>query len=562
MNINPSKTLLYLVLIFFSFTGTVAASDHQTMTERHNSEGPALPPIFSLLLSSPKPKASPSYPLTFGRWGVPGNVLVLPEKAEGTGYYYKDIQASFPGVNWQSLDRLYIPAGNYSFINIGNLPDRTPQNPLIITNYGGQVRVGGFGHYYLFVIGGGKNWVLTGRYDPKSETGDVDYQGHWLRNYQASRDNYGILIDDDFVRSSVSGLSIGRKATDFEVEFLEIRQVGFAGMTVKTDNDGSAVMENIKIHDMYIHDTLSEGYYIGSTQQQPQHLIRDLELYNNRVVRSGTEAIQLGQLGGNVHIHNNVFALSAVHWKDSFQQWQDGNLQIGNRTGGLLVENNIFIGAAGNMVFASGQNIEGDTYPQNTAITFRNNYFSSTRNLFFYLRNDEFPGLRYSFENNFFTHMDFQRSEIDPNASPPNNMIRSFTPAPVEFRDNIWNVQLDFSSKLPDGNGTNANYSGSGNSAEEPPALQFMNNGLSDEFDYLKLEVWAATAGRGGDEPISYERDDIAMYLGQPYRCKLTSCLPGKVPPDNLDTWEVLPPFVDDWRLIPSSELKNLGLMY
>jgi hypothetical protein len=562
MQIKIAKIFVYLVIITCGLFSGAFAADHQALPGIGNSAGSSLPPVFNLLLDSNNPKTVPSYPLRYGRWGVPEHVLVLPEKADGTGYYYKDIQASFPAVDWQSLERLYIPAGNYSFINIGNLPERSADNPLIITNHGGQVRVGGYGHYYLFVIGGGKNWVLTGRYDPQSLTGDSGYKGHWARDYQNSPDNYGILVDDNFVRPSVSGLAIGGKATNFEVEFIEIRQVGFAGMTVKTDDDGSATMENVKIHDTYIHDTLSEGYYIGSTQQQPQHLIRNLELYNNRVVRSGTEAIQLGQLGGEVHIHNNVFALSAVHWKDAFQPWQDGNFQIGNRTGDLLVENNIFIGAAGNLVFASGQRVYGDTYPQISTVTFRNNYFSSTRSLFFYLRNDEFPGLRYSFENNFFTHMDFQRLEIDPNASAPNTMIRSFTPAPVTFSDNVWNVELDFSAKLVDGNGIKDNYSGSGNIRKDPPALPFINNGFTDDFDYLKVEVWAATAGRGGDQPINYEFDDIALYLGKPYRCRLITCLPGNVPSDNPDIWQPLPFFADDWRVDPSSGYNNLGLMY
>jgi hypothetical protein len=565
MNIRISKFLVLLVCIVHISMGEMVAANQTSAGTSTNNGTTSLPPIYSLLLdsSTTSPTVPPTtYPLKYGRWGIPENVLVLPEKADGTGYYYKDIQASFPDVDWQSLDRLYIPAGSYSFIYIGNLPLRMPEDPLIITNYGGQVKVGGFDHYYLFVIGGGKNWVLTGRYDPESLTGDVNYKGHWSGKYQNSRDNYGILIDDHFVRPSVSGLGIGGRATDFEVEFVEIRQVGFAGMTVKTDDDGSATMENVKIHDTYIHDTLSEGYYIGSTQAQPQHRIRNLELYNNRVVRSGTEAIQLGQLGGNVHIHNNVFALSAVHWKDSFQAWQDGNLQIGNRTGDLLVENNIFIGAAGNLAFASAEQIDGDSYQPVSKVTFRNNYFSSTRNLFFYLRNDEFPGMHYVFDSNYFTHMEFQRGEIDPNASAPLEMIRSFTPVPVNFTDNIWDVELNFTNKLPDGNGINANYTGSGNINEAPPPLQFINNGLEDDFDYLKVEVWAATAGRGGDQPISYELDDIVLYLGQPYRCALASCAPGMVPPDNPVVWQSLPLFIDDWRVSPSSAYNNLGLMY
>jgi len=524
---------------------------------RANQE--VLPSIYELLFSTCH---EDSFPPQFGRWPSPKNVFTLPPKNDGQGYYYKDIQASFPGVNWQRIDRLYIPAGNYKYIYLGNLPERSQCNPLIISNSGGQVKVGGFDHHYLFLLQGGKNWVLTGRYDPLSQTGHPDYPGHWGGNYSNSRDRYGFLIDDDYIRSGNSGLGIGGKASDFEVEFVEIREVGFAGMLVKTDNDGTATMANIRIHDTYIHDTLSEGYYIGSTQSEPQHQIKNLELYNNRVVRSGTEAIQLGQLGGNVKIFNNVFALSAVHWKDAFQNYQDGNLQIGNRTGDLRVENNIFIGAAGNIAFCSAQDRDGDTYPVRSTVLFRNNYFSSSRNLFFYLRNDGIPGLHYQFSKNYFTHWDFQRTEITPSATVPEEMIRSFTPVPVLFENNVWMSETTFCNKLNSGNGTNDNYTGYGNRKEAPPLLRFMDSGLGDDFDYLKVEVWAATAGRGGDAPISYELDDIAMYLGIPYTCKVASCSPGLIPPDNPAIWQERPFFTDDWRLKSATGLDNLGLMY
>ncbi len=69
------------------------------------------------------------------------NVFVLPVQGKNE-INYEDISKSLPQVDWDNLDRLYIPAGNYSFIKLGNLPVRSPQRPLIITNYGGQVRIG------------------------------------------------------------------------------------------------------------------------------------------------------------------------------------------------------------------------------------------------------------------------------------------------------------------------------------------------------------------------------------------------------------------------------------
>ncbi len=545
--------LLLLVLSLISAQNVVGADPAPSLPQD------GIPSIVNLLL---RPCSNNTFPLEYGRWDAPDEVFTLPPLEDATGYYYPDIQASFPEVDWQSLNRLYIPAGHYKFIRIGNLPVRSVSNRLVITNKGGQVRVGGLGHYYLFVLSGGKNWILTGRYDPESQTGDSRYPGHWGGAYVASRNSYGILVDDEYVRDGISGISIGGRATDFEVEFVEIRHVGFAGMVIKTDDDGTATMENITIHDTYIHDTLSEGFYIGSTQKQPQHLVRNLEMYNNRVIRAGTEAIQIGNLGGNITIHHNVFALAAVHWKDAFQPWQDGNMQIGTRTGNIEISDNIFIGAAGNIVFVSGKGVAGDNYPAISTVRFKNNYFSSTRNLFFYLRNDEHPGLQYELDGNYFSHMDFQRQEINPAAVSPNEMIRTFTPVPLVFKNNTWNTDLDFSNPLADGNGTNNNVSGSDNIKRTPPELRFCKTGLKDDFDWLKLEVWAATASRGNDQPVEYEHDDIVMYMGQPYHCKLTICPPGMIPPDNPAIWQEMSYFSDDWRLESGLGLDGIGLQY
>ena len=101
---------------------------------------------------------------------------------------------------------------------------------------------------------------------------------------------YGILSDDAFSKAGLSGLSIGGKATDFELDMLEVARAEFAGIVAKTDNDGTATMRNVRVHDLYIHDTGSEGIYFGSTQAQPQHSFENLQIYDNRMLRTGTEA--------------------------------------------------------------------------------------------------------------------------------------------------------------------------------------------------------------------------------------------------------------------------------
>ena len=505
------------------------------------------------------PEACPAH-RDLGRFGTPENTLTLPAPAPGGGLYLPDVQASFPEVDWATLDRLYLAAGHYSFIRLGNLPDRQTERPLVITNQGGQVRVGALDHHYLFAIGGGSNWVLTGRYDQLSQTGDASFPGHGDCAYAGSAGSYGIVVNDELVRDSVSGIGIGSGATDFEIEYVEVALVGFAGMLIKTDDDASATMRNVRIHDTYIHDTRSEGFYIGSTQGQPQHQIVDLELYNNRVLRSGTEAIQVGQIGGGVRIHHNVFGPSAIDWRDSFQDFQDGNLQLAIREGTLEVDHNVFLGAAGSMLGLFGAEVAGDG--PGDLVHVHDNYFAHTRNLWGYINNTALSGARYRYENNRFRGFHFDRDEVYDSATPYGHLLRIFnSETTIELVDNTWEGEVELTNRLTGGNGDDGNVTGSGNVNGPVAPIAFRDLGVPADFDFHDLEWWAATASRGDGSGIIYQEGEIVFHHGLPYRCSDDPCGAGLVPPDNPATWEALPAFADDVRLAQGSPHPDIGLL-
>ncbi|MBA2665027.1 MAG: hypothetical protein H0U74_22260 [Bradymonadaceae bacterium] len=500
-----------------------------------------------------------------GRWSAPENTLLLPAPLAGGGLYIDDVQARYPDVNWQTLDRLYIAAGDYKLLLIGNLPVRSADRPLIITNHGGQVRVGNMDHYYLMSLNGGANWVLTGRYDALAQTGHPDFAGHKSGDFANTQDTYGILIDDAqyMHERGNNGLRIAGGATDFEVEFLEIRHVGFAGMNIKTDNNGQAHMANVKLHDNYIHDVLSEGFYIGSTQSQPQHQIQGFEIYNNRVLRVGTEAFQIGHVGSTTtRVYNNVFGPSAIDWRAAFQNYQDGNLQMSIRSGRLEVFNNVFIGGAGKWAEFFGALVASEERKPGDGIFLENNYFSQVRNFGIYIHATDMSPLVYHIGNNRFRGYDFTYNELHPNTQPGELIRIANSTMAITLVDNTWEAPAAFSNRLADGNGTNANVSGSGNVRAAIAPVSFRNAGLAADFDYMTMEMWTATATRAtGAPPVEYQLDDIVIYRDNAYRCQLDPCPAGRRPVDHADVWQRLAPFPDDVRLHPDSAHQGLGLM-
>ncbi|MEM1203614.1 MAG: right-handed parallel beta-helix repeat-containing protein, partial [Acidobacteriota bacterium] len=449
-------------------------------------------------------------------------------------------------------------AGHWGALLLGNLPDRSAADPLVITNHGGQVRIGGLGTgSYGILILGGSHWVLTGKYDPAAQTGDVAFQGH-ADGYRDSGGTYGIFIDDAFESTGDSGLSVGGGATDFEIAFLEITRVGFAGALLKTDDDGDAHMSNVLFHDNYIHDTGSEGLYFGSTQSPPQHKFPALKVYNNRILRTGTEIVQLGQVGRGSEIYNNVFMFGALDWKNPFQNFQDNGGQFGVREGEVAFRNNILIGGASTFFQFFPQPRDGDVHMAGDAVVFHDNYFSHSRNFGSYIHAQSDSITEYVFQDNWFREVNFQYDELDPGALNRNAVFVTFnSDSPITFTDNRWSGP----QTLVLASGANVVETGSVQLPEIAP-VRFMDSGFPADFDYHRLEVWTDVDRDGA--PVSYVVGDYVLDNEMPGGGTLFRCIQAhtdKPPASHPQFWEVVPPLPDDLRLHPLSPFQGIGLL-
>ena len=133
--------------------------------------------------------------------------------------------------------------GNLKFTNLQGTAD----NPIIIRNCGGQVTINTAATFVLKTENS-RHFRITG-------SGDANYE-------------YGIVL-----RGAVSlGLTLDALSTDFEVDHLEVSNVGFAGIMAKTDpscgkpyDRSKFTMRNINIHHNYVHDTGGEGLYVGNS---------------------------------------------------------------------------------------------------------------------------------------------------------------------------------------------------------------------------------------------------------------------------------------------------------
>lgn len=489
------------------------------------------------------------------------NTFLLPTQSTGN-LHYPDLQSAFPQVDWETLDRLYIPAGVYGLMKLGNLPDRSANHPLIITNYGGQVKIAST-YTYTVSMEGGSHWVLTGEYDPENQTGHIDYKGHQDGNYANSEGNYGIEI----ARSNSSGIAVGNGATNFELSYIEIAHAGFAGLLIKTDHNPTATMDGVKIHDLYIHDAESEGMYLGNTSSNidSQHLFTNLEIYNNRVLRSGTEGIQLGHMGDGVNVHHNVIVMSAVDWKDPFQPWQDNALQYGQRTGSADIHHNIIIGGASKLFDVRFYAASTDTLNPNDEVRMYNNYFSHGRNNLAYIHSTTSNTVtKFHFYDNIIREMNYSYDELPGTQTDLGIMFfaANNTNNPLTFTDNIHDGSRLFIDTINGNNGTSGNVTATGNTTTTVDPVVFEDVTFPADFDWSKVEVWDDYSNLYSGT-IYYEYGDYVYYYptGELYKNIEPGIHTGKNPTTHPATWELQSPMEEDFRLDPASPYQGFGLL-
>lgn len=497
----------------------------------------------------------------FGRWPAPASSFTLP--AGGESITYADVQAAFPEVDWKGIDRLYVPAGHYKQLNLGNLPDRDAAHPLVITNKGGQVAVGPADNAnYIWAMTGGSHWVLTGRYDPDAQTGDEGFQGHRCGAYDTARAHYGFVSDDAFDLDAPylhMGVAI-TNASDVEVEFVEVTRSGFAGFRFLNQAmaQDDLPMANVSLHDTYVHDTAGEGIYVGWTGGPPSNLMRGMKIYNNRFVRTGNEALQIQELGEGSHVHHNVVLNAALHFRDNgLGAYQDNNAQIHMREGQIEVDHNVFVGSANLILNSFGAPEAGDG---DIHLAMHDNYFAENRvDMAAYFNGTSSATSTYTLDHNFFRGFVFAYDEIDPNATDPKILfsLNGSMKAQIAFTNNTWEGGQAITYGLDGPDGTKGQITASGNTKGAVVPIQF--RGALD-VSGTGIEFWTPSTPRNpSNPPRNYAVGDTVLHVdGVIYRC--TKANTNHPPPEHPDEWAPQPPPLDDVRVVEGSPYEGYGV--
>lgn len=503
--------------------------------------------------------------------GVGGNSGIY---AQNNGYP----TVSYPNKILIRGDHYQAISINLAQVNGNNTNQRIP-----ISNFMGQVYVS----QHIF-FSGGRFWRLTGAHEPSLGLGSAYYKGCDQNNspvdFGFSNKKYGIWVSREWLDEGSNLLRVSGTATGFEIDHIEISDGGFSGLMLKYDDMNIHSMDDVEVHHLYIHDIGSEGMYIGSTQAEPQHVFNNLHIHHCAVLRTGGEAIQIGQQSGGCLIEHNVI-WGAFDWLSPFNRWQDNVFQLDARNGDITIRNNILMGAAGNAFNAFNRSKVGIT-PNGLPITFENNLIWCSRsNVGIYQGGLSDSITPWVWKDNYAGKFFFDWDRVYNTAvNYPDILFIGMHNSSISTTitgNRFDSTRSNFHTLW--GNG-NVQITASNNSLMDlanPQFRYFLEE--SDDFNYLKWTRWTGHIGEAPNfpsantnkgQPVTYTLGDVVQYpvngRSRFYRCLQTHSLHEPDPAGNsywkLLTWNnkgtssYLPP--DDVRLDVGSfyYTKNIGL--
>ncbi|WP_166727650.1 right-handed parallel beta-helix repeat-containing protein [Mucilaginibacter gilvus] len=335
---------------------------------------------------------------------------VLQEGVVAIGTYTVQPNEWFvDGTNMAPGTIIYVPAGTRGSLLLKNFKG-TITSPIIVVNKGGRVTfsadvTASYGFktqncQYFKVLGNGVAGIKYG--------------------FDVNGGNIGMTMDD--------------LSSDFEIANVEVRNSGFAGIMAKTDPScdeatwrGHFIMDNVLIHDNYVHKTGGEGLYIGNSFYAEgrqlacgtvmPHDVLNLKVYNNLTDSTGCEGIQVGSATLNCEVYQNVVRSPGL---SPFASGQNNGIQIGEGTGGKCYRN-LVKNAPGNgiIVLGLGDNVVYDNIIINTG---DHGIFADSRYT---------PGPHFEFINNTIINPGAYGIRLNSESIPMNTVINNLFVLPI-----------------------------------------------------------------------------------------------------------------------------------
>lgn len=484
--------------------------------------------------------------------------------------------------------KIFIWRGDYQRIHIdGSACESTEETPTIVTNLGGQVRVGNNENNDIYRGLGLVNFQhlhLTGKYDPELQTGDPNYRGHDGGKGFDQPDyyeRYGIWANPRWSGPRFHG-SYGNGVIVSGSDTLKINYVSswggsFAAFNLKTNNPQVPGRVKYDIQDNFAGFGEGEGFYIGYSATRRQDLIQ-LIMRNNIVMMAGTESYQTSNLAAGSIIENNVSVVSATFYRHPFMTAvQDSLHQIGFVEGDVTIRNNFMIGTNRGLhplFFSEPEEGRANRSPDRKMIL-ENNYYGFSRYAIGFINQGQ--GITpLVLRNNVYGYISVPSSDASGNPYPFNGFMNINNDAnPIYLEDNIYPPGLPLYAPT---RGVGNNITATNNTQKVAPRPEFVNLGFPKDFDYLRISFYNEVYKNVQQEdlvgtPIPYQKGEIVIIYDNDGETLFYKCIQSHDTPKNpLETegyWEHmtwdgrnLPPMDPRLKADTYYNYRGMGLTY
>ncbi|HTJ52735.1 MAG TPA: hypothetical protein VL443_24935 [Cyclobacteriaceae bacterium] len=393
---------------------------------------------------------------------------------------YNRISKTFPGLRedaviWVDGKKL----GPFCEFRLLNVTETTPWHissatvkPIPGTRMDGVYTENSYGGF-LYLIQGLKNIRIDGG-------NDDNYPG--LTAFPKDRiflkGSFGIGATSTGIYRGYHAFSIGvLDGGSIYIESIE-GEHGFS--VLRLEGGGYDWIASVEIKNCYVHDSNSEGMYIGATHAPPLAKIKDLKISNIICARTGSESLQMQHLIGNSHVNNVSIYAPDTGFLKQFGQGQDTAIQLSADQGECLLEN-IVVDSWG----SHGINLFGsDAYPADSTstTTIRNVLFNDGRGQAIYPHRSCRHGMKWHFED-IYIRRPTNEYFLKENAVKPNYSICS-----NEGTDSISFDRITYDETLSRlFQDTSLERSVSKKKAELPP-IEYVNAGFYEPAS--KIKVW------------------------------------------------------------------------
>jgi hypothetical protein len=340
---STSKPIIYKQLVFQKSTGYKDKLKGDTANMQTNRRVFRRSTLFLVLLTLCLVLFQNQHP---AQAGPVCNFTIGPSVSEANGSSnYSQVR---PG------HTVCISAGTRGRLTLKNFHGASSQ-PITFINSGGQV-----------TIQGDPNQIEGGTDALKLESNSyIRITGSGASNqcgarYLAQQQACGIRVTQGF-----KGVADYRN-TNLEIDHLEIYRTGGPGMKLNSGTVGNWTHYNAYVHDIYAHDTGTEGLYIGANYEGVgvNPIFKGLEVSYNRIENTNWSGLDVKSAMENVKIHHNVIintslaktdgglgivdSITGDYYNNWIQNIRNSFAFKIKSYGNQRIFNNIVVGAAGN----------------------------------------------------------------------------------------------------------------------------------------------------------------------------------------------------------------------